>query len=126
MTSTAGPKRKKGASKKNKKSWRKNTDIDDVNEFLDDQRLEERLGGPFDEKKDDELFVVDKGHEDESPAPALTRRAARKKAAAEKPLRCNQVLLPEVEDKPHKTPGQKPNPVRVAKQKALNEKGIFK
>ena len=33
----APPKRRKNASKKNKKSWRKNTDIDDVDEFLEDQ-----------------------------------------------------------------------------------------
>ena len=37
MPSTAPPKRRKGASKKLKKSWRKNTDLDDVDEFLEDQ-----------------------------------------------------------------------------------------
>lgn len=37
-------KKKKNLSKKNKKDWRKNCDIRDVEEFLDDQRLEERLG----------------------------------------------------------------------------------
>jgi nucleolar protein 53 len=35
---------KKRVSKKNKKSWRKHTDIKDVESFLDEQRLEERLG----------------------------------------------------------------------------------
>lgn len=55
------PKRNKKASKKSKKSWRKNTDITEVEDFLEDQRLEERLGGPFSDKKDGELFLVDNG-----------------------------------------------------------------
>lgn len=39
--------KKKKVSKKNKSSWRKHTDINDVNEFLEDQRLDERLGCVF-------------------------------------------------------------------------------
>lgn len=35
---------KKHVSKKLKASWRKHVDIHDVEEFLEDQRLEERLG----------------------------------------------------------------------------------
>ena len=57
--STSAPKKSQGASKKNKKSWRKNTSIEDIEEFLDDQRLEERLGGAFDQRKDEDLFTVD-------------------------------------------------------------------
>ena len=53
------PKLNKKASKKNKKSWRKNTDLEDVEEFLEDQRLEERLGGSFDKRSDSDIFVVD-------------------------------------------------------------------
>ena len=45
--STSAPKRKKNASKKGKKSWRKNVDLDDVEDFLEDQRLEQRLGGEW-------------------------------------------------------------------------------
>jgi nucleolar protein 53 len=36
--------KKKRVSKKNKKSWRKHTDTKDVDSFLDEKRLEERLG----------------------------------------------------------------------------------
>jgi nucleolar protein 53 len=57
--SVEAPKKNKGASKKNKKSWRKNTSIEDIEEFLDDQRLEERLGGAFDKRKDEDIFMVD-------------------------------------------------------------------
>lgn len=37
-------KKKKRVSKKNKAAWRKHSDIRDVEEFLEEQRLEERLG----------------------------------------------------------------------------------
>lgn len=37
-------KKKKRVSKKTKTAWRKYSDINDVEEFLEDQRLEERLG----------------------------------------------------------------------------------
>lgn len=40
----ANAKKKKHVSKKNKKAWRKHCDITDVEAFLEDQRLEERLG----------------------------------------------------------------------------------
>ena len=53
------PKPQKKASKKNKKSWRKNTDLEEVEDFLEDQRLEERLGGAFDKRSDSDIFIVD-------------------------------------------------------------------
>jgi nucleolar protein 53 len=43
VKNSAGVKKKR-VSKKNKKSWRKHTDTRDVDSFLDDKRLEERLG----------------------------------------------------------------------------------
>lgn len=36
--------KKKRFSKKSKESWRKRIDISDVNNFLDDQRQQERIG----------------------------------------------------------------------------------
>lgn len=36
--------KRKRVSKKSKLSWRKHVNIADVEEFLEDQRLEERLG----------------------------------------------------------------------------------
>ena len=64
------PMKNKGASKKNKKSWRKNTSIEDIEEFLDDQRLEERLGGSFDQ----DLFVVDSKRDVEEEKVPTTKR----------------------------------------------------
>lgn len=54
------PPKKTHASKKNKKSWRKNTDIADIEEFLDEKRFDERVGGSFEDRPDSALFVVDK------------------------------------------------------------------
>lgn len=54
-----GGKKHKRVSKKTKKSWRKHVDTKDVDKFLDDERLTERLGKPFSERSDTELFIVD-------------------------------------------------------------------
>jgi len=51
--------KKHKVSKKTKKSWR-NIDIKDVDAFLEDNRLEERLGIPFSERTDVQLFTIDK------------------------------------------------------------------
>ncbi|CAG9132695.1 unnamed protein product [Plutella xylostella] len=90
-------KKKKHVSKKGKKEWRKYCDIKDVEDFLEDQRLEERLG-KFDTKPDSELFVVDTGGADgeqqdgqkepEKPLSAKQRRRA--KLAA--PPKCFEIL----------------------------------
>lgn len=39
-----GRKKKKHVSKKSKRSWRKHTDIKDIEEHLDEVRRQERLG----------------------------------------------------------------------------------
>lgn len=50
--------KKRQGSKKTKKAWRK-TDIQDVEDFLEDKRLEERLGISFNDTKDEDLFTID-------------------------------------------------------------------
>ena len=42
--SGGAPKIKKNASRKNKKSWRKNVDMTEVEEYLEEKRFEERIG----------------------------------------------------------------------------------
>uniref|UniRef100_A0A1B6G0P8 Ribosome biogenesis protein NOP53 n=1 Tax=Cuerna arida TaxID=1464854 RepID=A0A1B6G0P8_9HEMI len=81
--------KRKGISMKNKRSWRKHTDIRDVENFLDDQRLEERLGGSFNERKDKDIFVDDK-----TPDTDLSAKISNKKLNASRPLRCFQLLQP--------------------------------
>lgn len=73
-------KKRKRVSKKTKTSWRKNIDIEDVNDFLESSRLEERIGQVSD-KPDDELFVIDKTPKKQK----LTARAQRKLTASKLP-----------------------------------------
>lgn len=56
--------KKRKVSKKTKNSWRKHVDVKDVDAFLENQRLEERLGVPISTKKNQELFILDKGGKD--------------------------------------------------------------
>merc|ERR1712096_5357 len=48
------------ASKKNKKSCRKNVDMTAVNQFLEEKRFEERVGGSFADRPDEKLFTIEK------------------------------------------------------------------
>lgn len=73
-------KKRKRVSKKNKTSWRKNIDIEDVNDFLETSRLEERIG-QVSHKPDDELFVVDTAPKKQK----LTARAQRKLTGSKPP-----------------------------------------
>ncbi|XP_055844086.1 ribosome biogenesis protein NOP53 [Episyrphus balteatus] len=81
MTST----KKKRVSKKTKASWRKHTDIKDVEDFLEEQRAEERIG-TFSEKKDEDLFQIDVSSSAKPKKKFLTEKQKRK-ANALKPLR---------------------------------------
>ncbi|XP_020618292.1 glioma tumor suppressor candidate region gene 2 protein-like [Orbicella faveolata] len=56
--------KRKRVSKKSKQSWRKHTDFKDVEDYLEEERREERTGGPVSEKPDEGLFFVDKETEE--------------------------------------------------------------
>jgi len=103
-----GPKMNK-ASKKNKKSWRKNVDMTAVNQFLEEERFEERVGGSFAARPDDQLFTIEKT------AKAVPEKRNRKEP---KKLRCFSNLegLPGAPDpKPIRnftlTPESRENPI---------------
>ena len=124
-----GPKKAKGMSKKGKKGWRKNVDIEKVEEYLEDQRLEERLGGSFVNRPDEELFTIDKEITDVKDEEILPRRRKR----AEKPLRCFQHLEikggvsdPKKGRNKRKTPQERKNPKLVEKEQELAKNGIIK
>merc|ERR1712051_134799 len=103
------PKVHKKASKKNKRSWRKNTDIEDVEEFLEDQRLEERLGGAFDKRTDSDIFVVDNS-----------------KATSIDVANNTGVKDPKGGRDPTKTPEQRKNPILKRKEEELAKAGIIR
>ncbi|XP_055944989.1 ribosome biogenesis protein NOP53-like [Argiope bruennichi] len=64
-------------SKNRKKNWNKVCDIKDVEEYLEEKRLEERIGGSVFEKTDDQLFVIQTDTKDD----VLSKKTG-------KPLRC--------------------------------------
>lgn len=89
----ATTKRKKlKVSKNRKKTWIKHSDIKDVEEFLEEKRFEDRLGGPIEERPDDSLFSVDK-----TPAaarPSMTSRALARREQRTRKLTCFRNLEP--------------------------------
>ncbi|KAI8437837.1 hypothetical protein MSG28_012055 [Choristoneura fumiferana] len=124
-------KKKKHVSKKNKKAWRKHCDIRDVEDFLEDQRLEERLG-KFEAKPDAELFVVDTGGEEVKVEEEKLSAKQRKRAKLAEPPKCYQILLPssKVPDpnakRNHVNPaGTKPTALSKLTEKRRLEKGSF-
>uniref|UniRef100_M3ZK52 Ribosome biogenesis protein NOP53 n=1 Tax=Xiphophorus maculatus TaxID=8083 RepID=M3ZK52_XIPMA len=70
-TSSVGSRRKR-VNKNKKKNWNKYSDVNDVDEFLEDVRHQERTtGGLLSEKADDSLFFLDLG-QPEKPQPLET------------------------------------------------------
>ncbi|CAG4990806.1 unnamed protein product [Parnassius apollo] len=126
-------KKKKHVSKKNKKAWRKYCDIKDVEDFLEDQRLEERIG-KFETKPDSELFVVDTAG-DEKPEVTDVKPLSlkqKKRALLNQTPKCFEVLLPtsKVQDpnakRNHVNPvGTKPTALSKLTQKRRFEKGAY-
>lgn len=100
--------KKKKVSKRNKSSWRKHVNIKDVDEFLEDQRLDERLGYikvifvfnsvtlksfRFVSKlADDELFQVDTQPSVEGSRPSSEKQNRRQKLR-EKSANCFSLLV---------------------------------
>ncbi|KAI1894063.1 hypothetical protein AGOR_G00130130 [Albula goreensis] len=81
--------RRKRINKNKKKNWNKHSDIQDVEEFLDDVRLQERAtGGLVSEKSDDSLFFVDTGE----PSKNIQKGETQKKGRGSRPLRIDLIL----------------------------------
>ncbi|KAK5616313.1 hypothetical protein CRENBAI_014349 [Crenichthys baileyi] len=88
--------RRKRVNRNKKKNWNKYSDINDVEEFLQDVRLQERTtGGLLSEKTDDSLFFVDLG-QPEKPEPkaeaAQHDEGKKRKGKASRPLRIDLIL----------------------------------
>ncbi|KFM68273.1 hypothetical protein X975_12422, partial [Stegodyphus mimosarum] len=79
MGSVSATRKRVKVSKNKKKSWSKFCDVKDVEEYLEEKRFEERIGGAVSEKTDAELFFVQTGTEE---------TAVSKKI--KKPLKCHQ------------------------------------
>ncbi|XP_018411509.1 PREDICTED: glioma tumor suppressor candidate region gene 2 protein [Nanorana parkeri] len=82
-----GTLKRKRVNRNKKKNWKRHSDVQDVEEFLDDVRLQERTaGGLLAEKKDESLFFVDTGNE---------QKDSKVNKRREKPLRIDLILQPD-------------------------------
>ncbi|CAN7992706.1 unnamed protein product [Ixodes hexagonus] len=124
----ATTKRKRlGVSKNRKKTWVKHSDIKDIEVFLDDQRLDERLGGAVSTKPDEELFYVDK-----TPAAPKPKRAVQsKRERRNRKLTCYLNLEPSSKVAPPTKPRKvrdpeerKPAAVRRVQQQRLAKRHV--
>nr|XP_054758792.1 ribosome biogenesis protein NOP53-like [Lytechinus pictus] len=79
--------KRKRVAKNRKKAWRKHSNIQDVEEFMDDERMQLRTGGLVAEKPDESLFFVDDKH------PSKEEDDSKKKL--EKPLKIDRKLTPD-------------------------------
>ncbi|XP_030855229.1 ribosome biogenesis protein NOP53 [Strongylocentrotus purpuratus] len=87
-TQSQPTKRKRaGVAKNRKKAWRKHSNIKDVEDFMDDQRMQLRTGGLISEKPDESLFFVDNKHPPQDEGES--------KKNLEKPLKIDRKLMPD-------------------------------
>merc|ERR1712168_538927 len=92
---------KKKVVKHLKKNWKKHSDIQDVEDFLEEKRQEERTGGIVAEKKDDQLFFLDAAPEDDAKKTATSGQLSSappdqgKKRKIDEPARCYANLQPD-------------------------------
>ncbi|KAK4882573.1 hypothetical protein RN001_005892 [Aquatica leii] len=120
--------KKRRVSKKSKLSWRKHVDITDVENFLEEKRLEERLGKPVSEKTDDELFLID-ALPTPKPKNVITSKQKRRKLLRESIPKCFSILTSytEVADplgkRNHVKTQHKSEPVLKKKIRKLEIKG---
>ncbi|KAJ8369082.1 hypothetical protein SKAU_G00091100 [Synaphobranchus kaupii] len=120
--------RRKRVNKNKKKNWNKHSDIQDVEEFLDDVRLQERsTGGLLSERPDDGLFFVDTGDHSKN----IQKGGAEKKGRGSRPLRIdlilqNDSLIPPPKDiLAHQQPNAKKLRRIAQKAEQLAAKGVL-
>ncbi|KAK7882791.1 hypothetical protein WMY93_028965 [Mugilogobius chulae] len=119
--------KRKRVNKNKKKNWNKHSDVNDVEDFLEDVRLQERTtGGLLAEKPDDGLFFLDIGKpkktEEKAPEP---EEGKKRKGRSSRPLRIDLILQPDSLVPPPKDvlSYQQPNAKKVRRSEHLAAKG---
>ncbi|KAL5008796.1 hypothetical protein ScPMuIL_014377 [Solemya velum] len=79
--------------KNRKKGWR-SIDITDIEEHLEDERLQERTGGLVEQKPDEKLYFVDKDTKSNKKDQSL-EPSTKKRKREPKPLKCFAILEPD-------------------------------
>ncbi|XP_062503755.1 ribosome biogenesis protein NOP53-like [Corticium candelabrum] len=100
---------RKRVSKKSKKSWRKFSNVKDIEEHLEQLRAEERTGGVVVKKSNEQLFFVDKD--------ATVEQGTAKSKRTWRPLKCEMHLWPDLRVKP-----VQPSTTKLVKEKKKNVK----
>ncbi|XP_056395629.1 ribosome biogenesis protein NOP53 [Hyla sarda] len=121
---TNTPKRKR-VNRNKKKSWKKHSDVRDVEDFLDDVRLQERtVGGLLAEKADENLFFVDTSKKKKGAKKQPKRKLLR-------PLRIDLILQPDSKVPApkdilsHQVPNAKKLKRKQEREEKLEKKGIL-
>ncbi|XP_075042999.1 ribosome biogenesis protein NOP53 [Mixophyes fleayi] len=116
------PKRKR-VNRNKKKNWGRHSDVRDVEEFLDDVRLQERTaGGLLAEKEDESLFFVDT---------RKPEKAVKKKVKHVKPLKIDLILqldskVPAPKDiTSHQVPNGRKLKRKREREEKLEKRGIL-
>nr|XP_046244464.1 ribosome biogenesis protein NOP53 isoform X1 [Scatophagus argus] len=87
--------RRKRVNKNKKKNWNKHSDINDVEEFLEDVRHQERTtGGLLSERSDDSLFFLDVGQPKKAEQKEVSEavEGKKRKGKTSRPLRIDLIL----------------------------------
>ncbi|XP_071351767.1 ribosome biogenesis protein NOP53 isoform X2 [Trachinotus anak] len=85
--------RRKRVNKNKKKNWNKHSDVNDVEEFLEDVRHQERTtGGLLSEKSDDSLFFLDVGQPKKAEQKKEAVEGKKRKGKTSRPLRIDLIL----------------------------------
>lgn len=120
--------KRKRVSKKSKLAWRKHTKVQDIEEFLEEQRADERLGAPLETVSNEQLFVVDTKPQEE---PIYSRQ--RRKLRATRPLKGFLALQPDTNvPDPNKkrnrvkTPEERKSELVKKKEIENRQKGVLK
>ncbi|KAM3911189.1 ribosome biogenesis protein NOP53 [Leptodactylus fuscus] len=117
------PKRKR-VNRNKKKSWKKHSDVRDVEEFMDDVRLQERtVGGLLSEKADENLFFVDTRKK--------KKKGVKKPKKLTRPLRIDLNLQPDSKVPApkdilaHQVPNAKKLKRKREREEKLEKKGVL-
>ncbi|XP_029374332.1 ribosome biogenesis protein NOP53 isoform X2 [Echeneis naucrates] len=85
--------RRKRVNKNKKKNWNKHSDINDVEDFLEDVRHQERTtGGLLSEKSDDSLFFLDVGKPEKAEQKEEVVVGKKRRGKTSRPLRIDLIL----------------------------------
>uniref|UniRef100_A0A096LW26 Ribosome biogenesis protein NOP53 n=1 Tax=Poecilia formosa TaxID=48698 RepID=A0A096LW26_POEFO len=93
-TASVGSRRKR-VNKNKKKNWNKYSDVNDVDEFLEDIRHQERTtGGLLSEKTDDRILDSQRNHNHKAETPQADE-GKKRRGKASRPLRIDLILQPD-------------------------------